>query len=123
MGATRVLQMTEHKQRQQSLERELNAELDAVVAGYDDGGLKAEDVTRAEDVGRLNDLEKHRLRYFDLNSPQQCALAEWAASHPAPPREPTVYPVSDGAAASTATCIYPRSAPRSSASSPNLSAP
>jgi hypothetical protein len=72
------------KRRQLSpIERELDAELDAALAKYDDDGPRAEEVSRAEQVGRCNALERYRLRHFDPDSPQRRALAQWAKSHPA----------------------------------------
>jgi DNA-binding CsgD family transcriptional regulator len=47
-----------------SLESELGAELDAVLARYDDGGMAAGDVRTADDVDGLNELEWHRLRHL-----------------------------------------------------------
>lgn len=71
------------KRRQLSpIERELEAELDAALAKYGDGP-RAEEVSRAEQVGLCNALERYRLRHFGLDSPQRWALGQWAKSHPA----------------------------------------
>lgn len=92
----RALERLARHQRQSSPEQELERELDAVLAKYDDGGLQAEDVRIPEDVERLNELERYTLRFFDPDSPQRRALADWVASHPQPPPEPTVFPAGDG---------------------------
>lgn len=82
------------QQRLSPLEQELNDELDAVLARYDDS-MRAEAVTRLEHVEQCNELERHRLRYFDADSPQRRALWEWSKRHPEPPREPTIYPIGE----------------------------
>jgi hypothetical protein len=56
--------------------------------------LTAEEVRTPADVEKCNALERYRLWYFAPEGPQRRALVEWA-SHPQPPREPTVYPVRD----------------------------
>lgn len=57
------------QQRQQSLEREFGAELDAALAKYDDPALLAHEVKTVEDIARLNDLEYYRLRHLPLDHP------------------------------------------------------
>ena len=69
---------------QQKFDQQI-AELDAVIAGYDnDGSMMAVDVLTAADVGQLDELERHRLRHFAPDSPQRQALAAWTATHPQP---------------------------------------
>jgi hypothetical protein len=74
---------------------QLNTELAAIAARYNDGGPTAADVQSDDDVQRCNGLERHRLRYFPLDSRPRRALAEWSRSHP-PPREPVTYPIDYG---------------------------
>jgi hypothetical protein len=46
--------------------------------------LTADDVTSAEDVARLNPLERERLRHVAADSAPGVALAEYVATHPQP---------------------------------------
>jgi hypothetical protein len=80
----------------QRAQKRVAAELDAVLARYDDGDMTAERVQSAADVERCDPLERYRLRYFWQDSPQRLALVGWAQRHPQPPRTPDVYPVRDG---------------------------
>jgi hypothetical protein len=49
------------------------SQLDGVPAS-----LSAEDVATVADIGRLDPLELHRLRYYEPDSPQRRALARVA---------------------------------------------
>jgi hypothetical protein len=75
--------------------RQRELELETVAAG-DDEPLYAEDVTRAEQVGLLDELERWRLGHAAPGSVARAALDEWLAGHPVAWSPPTVYPISGG---------------------------
>jgi IS30 family transposase len=53
-----------HRVIQEFRRSDVDAELDAIIAGYDDG-MRAEDVAdRPDQWHRLNALERHRVRYL-----------------------------------------------------------
>jgi hypothetical protein len=78
-----------------ALERELDAELDAVLEKYD-GGLTCEDVTTAAQIPLLDDLELFRLGYLPPNHPAHTACAAAVeAGWRWPVSPPIVYPVGE----------------------------
>jgi IS30 family transposase len=76
LGTVQHVIRREQKQPEQSL----SDELDAALARYDGTALQAEDVTTADQIPELDDLQYHRLRYFPLDSPPQLAWGEAVAA-------------------------------------------
>ncbi len=98
LGSVQLVVRKEKQRQQQSLDRELNAELDAALAKYADPELIAEDVTSPEQIAALDDLQYHRLRYLPVGHPVRELWGQAVeAGYRRPVPAPVGYPVdSDG---------------------------
>lgn len=82
---------------QDDLEAELGAEVDAALAVYAGGSMKAADARTAEDIKGLNDLEFFRMRHLPADHPAQVACAAlFETGWRRPPVEPLHDPRDDG---------------------------
>jgi len=73
---------------------QLNLELDAALAQYD-SKVQAEDVTSPDQIGLLDDLQYHRLRYLALDDPVRQHWADAIAAGYRRPPPPPPGPVND----------------------------